>query len=122
MQQVRPIFERCLQGDRVSDEDAVRLSVWLNRRDVRDEVWGWITRDNAPAVLCLLTHASSIVVPPFEPAVLGLAAFAAWLSGDGAQALIAVERALAADPLYSMAGGVLELLEAGVSPMHWGEF
>ncbi len=43
--------------------------------------------------------------------MLSLAAFAAWLSGDGAQALIAVERALAADPVYPMAHGVLELLE-----------
>ncbi len=121
VQQIRPLFETCLHGARVSDEDAVLLSVWLSRRDVRDEVWSWITRDNATAVLALLTHVSSIVVPPFEPPVLSLTAFAAWLSGDGAQALIAVERALAVDPMYSMARGVLELIEAGVSPVHWGD-
>ena len=48
--------------------------------------------------------------------MLSLAAFAAWLTGDGAQATIAAERALAADPAYSMASLVLQVVEAGVSP------
>ncbi|KAA1400450.1 DUF4192 family protein [Aeromicrobium ginsengisoli] len=48
-----------------------------------------------------------------------LAAFAAWLTGDGAQSLIAVERALDADETYSMAGLILQMLEGGVSPAHW---
>ncbi|WP_157432589.1 DUF4192 family protein [Aeromicrobium sp. Root472D3] len=48
--------------------------------------------------------------------------FAAWLTGDGAQALIAVERALDADPCYPMARIVLDVLEQGVSPVHWTGF
>jgi hypothetical protein len=110
------------RGDRLTDSDAIQLSVWVSRRDVRDAFWGLITRDNATEMLLLLTRVCGVVVPPFEPAVLSLTAFAGWLSGDGAQALIAVERALEADPDYPMAHGVLQLLEGGVSPAHWGDF
>lgn len=119
--QLCPILQRALLGEHVSDEDAVRLSVWVSHDKVRDDVWAWINRDSAPAMLAFLTHVSGIVVPPFEPAVLSLAAFAGWLSGDGAQALMAVERALEADPQYPMAHGVVRLLEGAVSPHHWGD-
>lgn len=122
MNQLRPILQRGLSGERLGEEDLVRLSIWVSDIGVRDEVWGWISRDSAREMLSFLTLVAGIVVPPFEPAVLSLAGFAGWLSGDGAQALIAVERALEADPHYSMAHGVLQLLEGGVSPAHWGDF
>lgn len=116
------ILERGLSGEDLTDEDVARLTVWVSRRDLRDEVWGRITRDNAQDMLRVLTSVSARVVPPYEPAVLSLTAFAGWLSGDGAQALIAVERALDADPGYPMAQGLLQLLEGGVSPVHWTGF
>jgi hypothetical protein len=119
---VGPILDRALAGRRTSDADLVRLAVWVSSIEVRDAVWGRITRETADDVLRVLTVVSGSVVPPFEPAVLSLAAFAAWLTGDGAQALIAVERALRADPDYSMARLVLEILEQGVSPAHWSAF
>jgi hypothetical protein len=121
MREVGPILERGLTA-RLNDDDLVRLSIWMSSIAVRDAVWARITRDNADAMLGLLTQASRSVVPPFEPAILSLAAFAAWLTGDGAQALIAVERALESDPKYSMAGLILQLLEGGVSPSHWSGF
>ena len=111
-----------MAGRRTSDADLVRLAVWVSSIEVRDAVWGRITRETADDMLRVLTIVSGSVVPPFEPAVLSLAAFAAWLTGDGAQALIAVERALRADPDYSMARLVLEILEQGVSPAHWSAF
>ncbi len=119
---VDPVIERALEGDRVGDADVVRVAVWLSSVGVRDAVWARITRDSAGDMLRVLTLISGSVVPPFEPAVLSLAAFAAWLTGDGAQALVAVERALAADPCYSMARIVLDVLEEGVSPVHWAGF
>lgn len=116
------ILDRGLSGEELTDEDVAKLTVWVSRRDLRDEVWGRITRDNAQDMLRVLTSVSARVVPPYEPAVLSLTAFAGWLSGDGAQALIAVERALDADPGYPMAQGLLQLLEGGVSPVHWTGF
>jgi hypothetical protein len=122
MREVQPILDRGLAGERLTDEDLVRLAVWVSTVPVRDEVWGQINPANADDMLRVLTIACRSAVPPFEPAVLSLAAVAAWLSGDGAQALIAVERALETDPEYSMAGLVLQLLERGVSPAHWVAF
>jgi hypothetical protein len=119
---VEPIIDRALDGRRLLDADVVRVAVWLASVDVRDAVWARITRETADEMLRVLTLVAGSVVPPFEPAVLSLAAFAAWLTGDGAQALIAVERALDADPCYPMARIVLDVLEQGVSPVHWTGF
>jgi len=119
---VEPILERALDGRRVLDADLLRVAAWVSSISVRDAVWARITRDNAEEMLGVLTLVAGTVVPPFEPAVLSLAGFAAWLSGDGAQALIAIERALRADPDYSMARLFLEVLENGVSPAHWQGF
>lgn len=119
MAQVQPILDRGLAGERLSDDDIARFSVWMDAIQVRDEVWNQITAETADDMLRLLTLMSRSVVPPFEAAVLSLTAFAAWLTGDGAQSLIAVERALDADGEYSMAQLMLQMLEGGVSPSHW---
>ncbi|NRQ50913.1 DUF4192 domain-containing protein [Aeromicrobium stalagmiti] len=116
---VVPTLDRARAGLPVTDGDLLRLAAWVSTVSVRDEVWGLMNRENAAEMLGALTTVSASVVPPFEPAVLSLAAFAAWLVGDGAQALIAVERALKADPCYSMAGLILQILEGGISPDHW---
>jgi hypothetical protein len=50
------------------------------------------------------------------PAPAALLAFTAWQSGEGALANIAVERALGADPSYSMALLLRDILDAGVPP------
>jgi len=119
---VEPILERLMSGRRASDADLLRVAAWVSSIAVRDAVWSQLTRENAPDLLQALTQVCGSVVPPFEPAVLSLTAFAAWLTGDGAQALMAVERALRADPSYSMALIILDVLQAGVSPAHWSGF
>ena len=50
------------------------------------------------------------------PAPASLLAFTAWQSGEGALANIAIDRALAADPGYSMAQLLREIMDAGVPP------
>ncbi|KQV76327.1 hypothetical protein ASC61_15690 [Aeromicrobium sp. Root344] len=119
MQQVQPILDRGLAGERLTDDELVRFSIWMSSIAVRDEVWYQITAETADAMLAFLALVSRSVVPPFEAAVLSLTAFAAWLTGDGAQSLIAVERALETDETYSMARLILQMLEGGVSPAHW---
>jgi hypothetical protein len=119
---VEPILERAIASRRVSDADLLRVAAWVSGISVRDAVWSRIDRDNADDMLRALTLVCGSVVPPFEPAVLSLTGFAAWLTGDGAQALIAIERALRADPEYSMARTFLQVLENGVSPAHWTGF
>jgi hypothetical protein len=46
-------------------------------------------------------------------------AVCAWVSGDGASARVAVERALDADPAYSLASLVSAALDGGVPPWQW---
>ena len=120
MAQLQPIIDRHL-GDSsvVSDDEAALFSVWGSSIPVRDELWGRLRRDNAEGWLMLLIQVSQRTVPPFEPAILSLAAFAAWLTGDGVQALIATERALAADGDYSMAKLILHTLDSGLDPELW---
>lgn len=117
--ELEDILDRGLAGLPLSDDDMVLLSVWVSTMEVRDAVVSLMTRDNAPAMLRMFTLLAQNVVPPCEPAVLTLAAFAAWLTGDGAQSLIAVERALEVEPGYSAANTVLEILEHGISPDRW---
>lgn len=119
---VDPILARALASEEVSDGDLLRVAAWVSSISVRDAIWSRLDRDSAAEMLRVLTLVCRSVVPPFEPAILCLAGFAAWLTGDGAQALIAVERALRVDPDYSMAQLVLEILERGVSPVHWKGF
>ena len=84
--------------------------------------WSMMTRPSALRHLELWPQVVVRVVPPYEPAVACLPAFAAWLQGDGALAWCAVERALAADPAYSWADLIVQSLEQAVSPSVWQPF
>jgi hypothetical protein len=50
------------------------------------------------------------------PGPAALLAFTAWQCGEGALANIAIDRALAADPGYSMALLLRDVIDAGVPP------
>jgi hypothetical protein len=52
----------------------------------------------------------------------GVLAFAAWLSGHGALAWCAVDRALAADPRNTLARLVADMLDAALPPARWEPF
>ncbi len=52
----------------------------------------------------------------YVPAPASLLAFIAWQTGEGALANIAIERALAADPDYSMAHLIGQAVSAGLPP------
>lgn len=119
MRELDPMLDQVRAGHDITDEQAAALSVWVSTIIVRDALWGRITRETADVALDLMVRVARVVVPPHEPAVLSLTAFAAWLTGDGAQALIAGERARRTDPQYSMAALVLQIVESGVSPLEF---
>jgi hypothetical protein len=68
------------------------------------------------AHLRLWTDVVRRVDPAYAPAPAALLAFVAWQSGNGALAGIAIGRALAADPGYSLALLLRDIVEAGVPP------
>jgi hypothetical protein len=103
----------------LSDEEAARLAVAVAVVPARDTAWSMMSRATAAQHLQLWEQVLTRVVPPYEPAVACLTAFAAWLEGHGALAWCAVERALAADPAYSWAALIVQSLEQAVSPSTW---
>ena len=118
------MLDRLLDGQAggsgaLSDVDAAALSVWCSVTCLRDLAWSRIDRTHAGRHLALWSALARRVVPPYEPAVLSLAGFAAWVSGDGATAWCAVDRALAADPGYSMARLLGDALASCVPPDVW---
>ncbi len=112
-----PVLDRALnEQERLSDVEVALVSLWCASVMVRDELMSRINRDTARDWLRVLTDVSGRVVPPFEPAVLCLAGFAAYMVGDGAQAVIALERSLAADPEHVLSRLMMQLIQGGVSP------
>ena len=111
-----PILQAALLGRAPDEGEVLRVVVWMTSLPVRDVAWGLINRETARDFLTFWAHAARLAPPGFEAGPLCLAGFSAYLCGDGAQALIALQRASALDPDYSLAGLLLEALTQGVPP------
>lgn len=101
------------------DDDAAELAIWCRNITVRDVAWALVDSGDARTHLMLWQAVARRTISPFEPAVLSLAAFCAWRSGDGARASLALDRALSADPDYSMARLIDGVLRSALSPSIW---
>lgn len=114
----RVVHDRIRSGPgEPSDLEVARLAVWVSADDwIRDHGWNRMSRRTAADDLSFWHHAVLRTVPPFEPAVLTLCGFAAWMHGSGAIARTLWERALEADDDYTAAGLLLRCLDQGVSP------
>ena len=119
MADLAPALEAAVARRRLTDDQALRLAAWATIVPVRDALWELITPDNARDMVGLWSHVARCAPPSTSAPSLCLAGFASWLSGDGALALTAAERALAIDPHYPLAGLLLRLLEGGVPPSAW---
>lgn len=119
--EVKAILRRATgdPGHELDDEEVALLSVWCEQIVVRDVAWSQMTGENAGDHLRVWSQAARRVVPPSEPAVLALAGFAAWLSGDGALAWCAVDRLEVVAPAYSMGELLRETLVLAVPPTLW---
>src|SRR5690606_38523101 len=106
-------------GRRLTDDQALRLAQWATILPVRDALWALITPASARTMVGLWSHVARCAPPWISAPARTLAGFASWLSGDGARALIAAERAIAVDPDYTLAGLLLETLAMGVPPSAW---
>ena len=102
----------------LSDEGAARLLAGLVDIGARDVVLGWAGEQDTERLLALLLVLAPRAVDPLEAPVLTALAWVAYARGDGTLANIAVERALASDPDYTMARLVASGLESGLHPKH----
>jgi hypothetical protein len=83
---------------------------------VRDDAWARMVPEHTEAHLRLWTDVVRRIPARYVPAPAALLAFTAWQAGNGALANVAAQRALAADPGYSMALLLLEAIGAGMPP------
>jgi Domain of unknown function (DUF4192) len=119
---VAELTRRLVDGSEpLSDEEVARACVLVSDVRVRDEVWSRMSRASAPAEVTAWSELVRRMPPPLDVAPATLLAFASWLSGNGALARCALERAFASDPDYSMAHLVGQLLMGAVPPDIWSE-
>jgi hypothetical protein len=99
-----------------SDADAAWLSLVLRDLHVRDDAWARMDPDHAQAHLRLWTDLTRRAQPGYVAAPASLLAFVAWQAGNGALANVALDRAQADDPGYTMAALLREVIDGGAPP------
>jgi hypothetical protein len=113
---VRDAIQRYRAGGTVSVEHAAWLTVALAQVRVRDDAWARMVPEHQGAHLRIWTELTRLARPGYVAAPAALLAFCAWQAGDGALANVALDRALADSPRYSMALLLREALDSGAPP------
>jgi Domain of unknown function (DUF4192) len=103
-------------GRFTSDYEVARLTVALRDLRVRDDAWARMDPAHADAHLRLWIDVTRRAQFRYVAPPAALLAFVAWQSGDGALANVALDRALADDPSYSMALLLRQVITAGAPP------
>jgi hypothetical protein len=113
---VREAIAAYRAGGTVTEDHLAWLAVTLTDLRVRDDAWARMEPGYREAHLRLWTDLVRRAEPALVPAPAALLAFVAWQSGNGTLAGIALDRALAADPGYSLALLLRDILTAGIPP------
>ena len=93
-----------------------RISHALTGVEIRDDAWARMDPGHRHAHVRLWTDLTRHAQPGYVAAPASLLAFAAWQAGDGTLANLALDRAFADDPGYSMAQLLREAVDAGLPP------
>jgi hypothetical protein len=114
---VRDAIRRYRSGSSIQDRARLAfLAVVVADLRVRDDAWAQMDPRQARLHTALWTDIVTGAAPEFVPAPASLLAFTAWQAGEGALANVAAERALAADPAYSMALLIAGAVQSGLPP------
>ncbi len=116
LQHVDDVLDDAHHGVAVDDGDLLRLCVWLSLHEVRDHVWEELPHLDPHEALAAWLPLARRAPAPFDAVPYTVAACAAYLAGDGAQASMGLDRALAADPGYAMARTLEAALASGIDP------
>ena len=117
--QVAGHVERGETFDPVTGARVVRA---LDVPSLRDLAWCRTIRSAAPAHVLLWRPLVQACPDELVASPASVLAFSAWLSGHGALAWCAVDRALGVDPGHSLARLVADMLEAALPPSRWEPF
>jgi len=104
---------------RLTDAECARLAVLARDVSVRDVAWTSMSRQAADDHVDLWEQVVARSVSPWEVAPLCLLGMAAWISGNGALQNCCTERALRADPRYSMAVLLDDINQRALPPTFW---
>lgn len=109
---------RCYrEGDSITSGDELAwLAVLLADLRVRDDAWARMDPAHMDDHIRLWTDVVRGAAVEYVPAPAALLAFVAWQAGRGALGAVAVDRALAARPGYSMGLLIDSALQAGLPP------
>ena len=114
---VGAMITRYRDGSRfASDYEIARITVALHDLRVRDDAWARMDPVHADAHQRLWIEVVRRAQPGHVAAPAALLAFVAWQAGDGVLANVALDRALADDPRYSMALLLRQVINAGAPP------
>jgi hypothetical protein len=114
---VRSAIDWYRSGARIADRGRLAfLAVMVADLRVRDDAWALMDPVYRGQHLRLWTDILAGAAPELAPAPAALLAFTAWQCGDGALANVALERALTADPDYSLALLLSQAVQAGIPP------
>jgi hypothetical protein len=114
---VKQAITRYRRGGALIDDDEIAwLGVTLADLRVRDDAWARMDPQFHDAHQRLWIDLVRRLPADFAAPPAALLAFTAWQAGDGALASVAIERALEADPEYSMALLLADALHAGLPP------
>lgn len=103
-------------GELACDADAAWLCVVLKDTRVRDDAWSRMDPPYREAHRRLWTDLTRRARPGYVAPAASLLAFVAWQDGNGALANVALDRALADDPRYSMAELLRAAIDGGAPP------
>ncbi len=119
---IATLIERHTPEDprRPTPAEAARALVGLADLVVRDVCMGWVKGRRGAAAVALWTELVRLSVPPLGAAPATLLAYVCWQRGDGAMANVALDRALAHDPAYTMANLLDEAIQSGIHPATMG--
>ena len=109
-------IRRYRSGEEIDVEFAAWVTVALRELRVRDDAWARMLPEHGSAHTRLWTDLTRLAQPGYVAAPASLLAFVAWQQGDGALANIALDRALADSPRYSMAKLLRRALDSGAPP------
>jgi hypothetical protein len=92
------------------------LTLALGALEIRDDAWARMAPEHRAAHLRLWTDLTRHATPGYVAAPASLLAFTAWQDGNSALANLALDRAQADDPDYTMAQLIRDALNAGLPP------